>query len=45
MVAHAGSGLPYAQPFAFLLLLVMLAVFGLWAGNRLQDWINQRGFR
>ena len=45
IVAHVWSGILYAQSFAFSLVLVIPAVFGLWLGSRLQDLINQRGFR
>jgi uncharacterized membrane protein YfcA len=45
IVAHVGSGVLYAQSFVLSLVLVIPAVFGLWLGSRLQDLINQRGFR
>ncbi|NIZ15571.1 sulfite exporter TauE/SafE family protein [Phaeobacter sp. HF9A] len=45
LLAHVGSGVMRAETLPFSLLMILPALLGMWIGGRLQDKIDQKGFR
>lgn len=43
--AHVGSGVMRAETMPFSVLMIVPALLGMWVGGRLQDKIDQQGFR
>ncbi|TNJ41168.1 sulfite exporter TauE/SafE family protein [Phaeobacter sp. B1627] len=43
--AHIGSGVMRSETWPFSVLMILPALLGMWVGGRLQDKIDQKGFR